>query len=50
MKPFNEAFNTMKEHLCAQFTTGINFWKVPVEKNSVFVTDLKELVDWELVT
>lgn len=39
----------MKEHLCAQFTTGINFWHIPLEKNTVFVEDLIELINWELI-
>ena len=50
LTPFTEAFNTMKKGLCALFTTGINFWKVPVQKNTKFVEDLKALVNWELVT
>jgi hypothetical protein len=40
----------MKKGLCALFTTGINFWKVPMEENKKFVEDLKILVNWELVT
>ena len=50
LTPFTEAFNTMKQGLCALFTTGINFWKVPIEKNTKFVEHLKALVDWEIVT
>lgn len=40
----------MKQGLCALFTTGINFWKVPVEKNTKFVEHLQALVNWEIVT
>ena len=40
----------MKQGLCALFTTGINFWKVPIEKNVKFVDHLAALVNWELVT
>lgn len=50
LKPFTEAFDTMKEGLCALFTTGINFWKLPIEKNVKFVEHLAALVNWELVT
>ena len=50
LTPFTEAFNTMKQGLCALFTTGINFWKVPIEKNVKFVDHLAALVNWELVT
>lgn len=39
----------MKKGLCALFTTGINFWKVPIEKNVKFVEHLKVLVNWEIV-
>lgn len=39
----------MKKGLCALFTSGINFWKVPLEENKKFVEDLKDLVNWELV-
>lgn len=49
MNPFNEAFNDMKKGLCALMTTGINFWKVPIEKNVKFVEHLKILVNWEIV-
>ena len=35
--PFREAFDTMKKGLFALFTTGINFWKVPMEENKKFV-------------
>lgn len=35
--PFSEAFSDMKKGLCALLTTGINFWKVPIEKNVKFV-------------
>ena len=50
LTPFTEAFNTMKQGLCALFTTGINFWKVPIEKNTKFVEHLNALINWELVT
>eukprot|EP00919_Chromeraceae_sp_WS-2016_P022077 GHVR01052499.1.p1 GENE.GHVR01052499.1~~GHVR01052499.1.p1 ORF type:complete len:114 (+),score=13.19 GHVR01052499.1:6301-6642(+) len=39
----------MKEGLCALFTTGMNFWKVPTECNTKFVEDLGVLVNWELI-
>lgn len=39
----------MKKGLCALFTTGINFWKVPIEENKNFVEDFSKLVQWELV-
>lgn len=50
LTPFSEAFNNMKQGLCALFTTGINFWKVPIERNVKFVDHLSVLVNWELVT
>jgi hypothetical protein len=50
LNPFHEAFDTMKKGLCALFASGINFWKVPLEQNKRFVEDLKNLVNWELVT
>lgn len=28
--PYKTAFDTMKQGLCALFSTGINFWKVPL--------------------
>lgn len=40
----------MKKGLCALMTTGINFWKVPIERNVKFVDHLKILINWELVT
>lgn len=49
LNPFSTCFDSMKKGLCALFTTGINFWKVPVEENKKFVDDLKALVNWELV-
>ena len=30
LTPYKNAFDTMKQGLCALFSTGINFWKVPV--------------------
>jgi hypothetical protein len=39
----------MKHGLCALFTTGMNFWKVPIEYNKKFVEDLLKLIDWELI-
>ncbi len=29
LDPFRDSFDTMKKGLCALFTSGINFWKVP---------------------
>ncbi len=40
----------MKKGLCALMTTGINFWKVPIERNVKFVDHLKTLINWEIVT
>lgn len=40
----------MKQGLAALFTTGINFWKVPLEANTRFVDDLNVLIKWELIT
>jgi hypothetical protein len=40
----------MKQGLAALFTTGINFWKVPLESNTRFVDDLNILIKWELIT
>lgn len=40
----------MKKGLCALMTTGINFWKVPIERNVKFVDHLKILINWEIVT
>ncbi len=39
----------MKQGLCALFTTGVNFWKVPTEKNAKFVNDLTNLINWQLI-
>jgi hypothetical protein len=39
----------MKQGLCALFTTGVNFWKVPTEKNEKFVKDLLNIINWELI-
>lgn len=47
--PFSDSFETLKKGLCALFTSGMNFWKVPLEENKRFVEDLKDLVNWELV-
>lgn len=49
LKPFNGAFTDMKQGLCALMTTGINFWKVPIQKNVKFVEHLKVLVNWEII-
>ena len=49
LTPFKNAFDTMKQGLCALFATGTNFWKVPIENNKVFVDDLLKLIDWELI-
>lgn len=27
--PYRAAFDAVKQGLCALFTTGVNFWKVP---------------------
>lgn len=40
----------MKRGLASLFTTGINFWKVPLEANTKFVEDLKMLINEELIT
>lgn len=39
----------MKQGLCALFTTGVNFWKVPTEKNEKFIKDLTTLINWDLI-
>lgn len=39
----------MKQGLCALFTTGMNFWKVPIENNKKFVDDLLKVINWELI-
>jgi len=49
LTPYRNAFDTMKQGLCALFTTGVNFWKVPTEKNQRFVQDLTNLINWELI-
>lgn len=46
LDPFTDSFTVMKKGLCALFTTGVNFWKLPIEENKKFVTDLQELVRW----
>ncbi len=33
LTPYRNSFDAIKQGLCALFTTGINFWKVPTEKN-----------------
>lgn len=48
--PLRESFENMKQGLAALFTTGINFWKVPLESNTRFVNDLNVLIKWELIT
>lgn len=40
----------MKRGLASLFTTGINFWKVPLEANKHFVEDLTVLLKEELIT
>ena len=50
VEPLREAFENMKQGLAALFTTGINFWKVPLETNTRFVDDLKVVIKWELIT
>lgn len=40
----------MKRGLASLFTTGINFWKVPLEENKKFVDDLNYLIKQELIT
>lgn len=49
LTPYRQAFDAMKQGLCALFSTGINFWKVPVEFNKKFVEDLLRLIDWDLI-
>lgn len=49
LTPYRQAFDTMKQGLCALFATGVNFWKVPTEFNKKFVEDLLRLIDWELI-
>jgi len=39
----------MKQGLCALFSTGVNFWKAPIEQNKRFVEDLLKLINWELI-
>jgi hypothetical protein len=48
--PLRDSFENMKQGLAALFTTGINFWKVPLEANTRFVDDLNILIKWELIT
>jgi len=47
--PYKNAFDTMKQGLCALFATGINFWKVPIEYNKRFVEDLLVLIEWDMI-
>lgn len=49
LTPYRNAFDAIKQGLCALFTTGVNFWKVPTEKNEKFVKDLTSLINWELI-
>jgi hypothetical protein len=49
LTPYRQAFDSMKQGLCALFATGVNFWKVPVEFNKKFVEDLLRLIDWEMI-
>ena len=49
LNPYRKAFETMKQGLCALFATGVNFWKAPIEENKTFVSDLDQLIKWELI-
>lgn len=50
IEPLREALERMKRGLASLFTTGINFWKAPLEANIKFVEDLKALINEELIT